>query len=1778
MPDSNQANIVPSGSPYNVPTPTNSGGYPVNAYNENVGITGNDIPSGLDTGRGLALEYGHPVIEPRDIDDNAFDFGSSVMLDPPPLTNPYDMALGSKDRMDDMADRVRKIVNSTYRQDMMARSPMDILTFSGVRDPKFDARGDRISLDETHYKLSDGRWVRRYDNFIQGTDNEDRLARQQSRGQKWGRGLQKFFGKTLLYGLGGVVQPFYGIAAGVTEGKWSSVFDNDFTKWLDDIDKRMDYSLAHYYKREERDLNFFQSMGTANFWTNDFLSGLAFTAGAMLSSAVFAGAGVMNVARSAARAGAFLSGMGKVGRVAGQSARMTGVGARLVGARGLAANTSKRAIRQYMRGAARGGALGKAMDVGTFLATSTAWEASVEARSMLMEAEDNYIRSFENFYGRRPTYEELAKFRSDNAAAANGVFAANIAILSLSNISLFGKMFNIDLGLDKYIQRNVFGRRMIRNADGALSAKKRGKLNAVANVVYNVGKRPFMEGFFEEGLQGVSSKTADDWIKSRYDPNSLEKNKSFFDSLYQGFADTYGTAEGMKEVGIGALIGGFIGSFDGGGFLGLSERGRELARQDKAIETYNESRKKLTDAAIKNMKASIALNGQISNLSVEESNDDGAVDENGKKVAKKGVDMAGREGDHKTYDDAIYGHLKAADELGMLDEEAATFDRVIDGIPDADIVSVENMSPDDVAKYKSGLKDRFREKLDNYRIAKSLANELTEGMSDNLFRDHIMNTVYNGIDSRSEMERIANEVARMAGNGDVSKALLDFSTLDKETFEIYKELEALNTQITDLGNQIGALEVAAASTPMTNDQLKGKRDPLERKRAELSRRYEELQTRTRELSTIKMNKDLLNGAMSLDDYRRDMPTNDDLIRSISIVRDLERAIKAKGDNATSADSRLAELLYDFRANAVAYKNISEFMGRMRDPRFIAAQEHGFSGMIQMAFNQVYEEDDKALDFRNTENPDVQEILRNDEAIDNAVKEGKLDTNEGFMYKTYNHMIARMQLPDYNAVSKDDVVEREENDGQVDITSVIVKKVFGDDEFLSPNERDIYESNQEFVERYVDKIGKNPLSHLEALKTHLDGIKNDVSQKSIIERNIESIKEGVDESNRQSVDDDIDKLNDMLKNGVDRSSKEYTDVRERLLGVNNLLPSYVEQLYDMSHDNGGKLPDVDINQSTSRGGDMDVVTQDGTPLGSQNPCMVVVKLVKRMGGQEFLSVSGRRIDRFLEDVGITRPREVDINQVDSVTTSSGWTIKRSVNANDTVSYNISNGVLSFNIITGLDHARFLIPTSDVEAFEEATGIIVSQKFGLLNDSGWVMAYYSDGTGLIPYETGNTYGFREDEVINQDAAAEVTDGRGVKKANRPDPTKLKFRVQLNDAYTKPLYEAYRAAIASGNQEEIDKAKRALISGMVIQIYDDVDGGRFVGVVRSLGSEEKDTSNMSKFRLGVFNQVIDENGEKRNGNDIHMISGYEGKVNRVVPGKPNLNITRDADGNFHVEQVEFDDNTANDKYISNIGYAEVIDDGKGKRFSYRYKVRKDYKLGENTNTDFMPRTRGLKVGDRIPFVIIKRPSGHYYIYPVSLKGDRSDIDTYLNGVNAAVLRNASIEAVDDRLIGLIDELNALIKRSTLDYKTNFVNPGMSVEAIRIAIDNALENLRHADIMPDLSRWGDGSGEAGMYDMLKGEATINIKLNGDPFIGPKFQFSVKGAVPTPANTQMSNAQQTNQVGNGGENNAANSGLGLGANSQVNVGDNARPEYGESIFNICSNNTPGMMKRPRAF
>ena len=56
--------------------------------------------------------------------------------------------------------------------------------------------------------------------------------------------------------------------------------------------------------------------------------------------------------------------------------------------------------------------------------------------------------------------------------------------------------------------------------------------------------------------------------------------------------------------------------------------------------------------------------------------------------------------------------------------------------------------------------------------------------------------------------------------------------------------------------------------------------------------------------------------------------------------------------------------------------------------------------------KTYEEDDSKYDFRNTDNPEANALYANDQAIDKAYQDGLIGEDEAFMFKTYNHMIAR----------------------------------------------------------------------------------------------------------------------------------------------------------------------------------------------------------------------------------------------------------------------------------------------------------------------------------------------------------------------------------------------------------------------------------------------------------------------------------------------------------------------------------------------------------------------------------------------------------------------------------------------------------------------------------------------------------------------------------------------------------------------------------------------------
>lgn len=668
----------------------------------------------------------------------------------------------------------------------------------GIPKGNYDITGSRINLRDSRYRLSTGEWIPKYENYINNIDNDDRLSRSQSGWEKTYRGLGKFIYKSALYGIGGVGQSVYGLKELVTKGTLSAMYDNSFARWLDDMDKRGDYTLNHYYSKEERDAGFFKSMFTTNFWTNDLLSGAAFTAGAILSSYAFAGAGLMNAARMGARIGATVAGLGR------------------------AASATKSGFNSMLRAARIGRGIGKGLDNLTFIGTSTLWEASVESRSGLMESEENFKQAYRNAYGREASYEELMRFRNDNVDAANTIFAANIGILTLSNIAMFGDMFGMDLGVDKFIKRNIFGVGAERMDNGMLRAITPKKWQKVAGNTFNIIKRPVSEGLYEEGLQGVASKSAEDWVESRYNPMAIRQNIGYMEAIKNGFKETYGSSQGWKEIGIGMIIGSVMG---GKTFGGIKEWSQDMSRNKGMVEAYNTNAGALTTAAVRAIRGSMALNAQLSGI-------DTSYESDGRII-------------NKDFSDAVFNRLRYDSEMGMLDDTKENFRTVVESIPNSDIASDMNMTDEQVNEYKADLVNEFNKKVDNFTMANRFADSLTEGISNRSFNTYISNMVYNGLEAKDNLDDIASQLNRLYKN-DIGEALDVYSHLNPDSYKAISELMELTSRMQALEKGILRLQRMA----MGEERFERNKDKLAKKTDELAKLTEDKIVLERKLATM----------------------------------------------------------------------------------------------------------------------------------------------------------------------------------------------------------------------------------------------------------------------------------------------------------------------------------------------------------------------------------------------------------------------------------------------------------------------------------------------------------------------------------------------------------------------------------------------------------------------------------------------------------------------------------------------------------------------------------------------------------------------------------------------------------------------------------------------------------------------------------------------------------------------------------------------------------------
>lgn len=1565
-----------------------------------------EIYNNTSNGKDLAEKYRYPTINVDNIKAIGTDPYDIPDRDLPPVLDPYSASERSKSQIPSLSERIKNTVKTNYYDDMKHMSPLGYMASDQSYKGRFNLTGPEISLEDSRYRLGSGTWIPKYESYIPGVDNDTRLSRSQGRTEKWMRGLGKFVGKAALYGLGGVIQPFYGIYAGVSRGNFNAVFDNDFTRWLDDQDKKMDYGLAHYYNREERDMNFLQSMTTANFWSNDFLSGLAFTAGAMLSSAVYSGAGLMNLARTGARAGVALARIGK------------------------AASDTKKAFGVYLRAARTGRRIGKGLDTLAFLGASTSWEASVEARSMLMEAEENFRQSYRNAYGREVPYEELMKFRADNANAANAVFAANVGILSLSNIAMFGDMFGMDLGVDKFIKRNIFGVGAERMDNGTLRAITPKKWQKVAGNTFNIIKRPVSEGLYEEGLQGVASKSAKDWVESRYNPMAIRQNIGYMEAIKNGFKETYGSSQGWKEIGIGMIIGSIMGGKTIGG---IKEWSQDMSRNKGMVEAYNANAGALTTAAVRAIRGSMALNAQLSGI-------DTSYESDGRII-------------NKDFSDAVFNRLRYDSEMGMLDDTKENFRTVVESIPNSDIASDMNMTDEQVNEYKADLVNEFNKKVDNFTMANRFADSLTEGISNRSFNTYISNMVYNGLEAKDNLDDIASQLNRLYKN-DIGEALDVYSHLNPDSYKAISELMGLTSRMQALEKGILRLQRMA----MGEERFERNKDKLAKKTDELAKLTEDKIVLERKLATMVNSEADLSSLLFSDRSNRQISASD-LMAAYNTITDLENVVSIRGvDNHKEAMALLSE----YRHNLVAYKNINESLRRMRDKRFIRSQERGFMKILSNAWGKTYEEDDSKYDFRNTDNSDANALYANDQAIDKAFNDGLIGEDEAFMFKTYNHMIARSMETDIQ--SGDNIVENVPDDEDLlnpsddRSTDIAIKIWNGNEDILSPRERQIYDNNKDRIDDIIKGFGDNPIARLNKIRSMIDrlNINGDVSNniKDAIDNIIDININGLDQD---QVKEAIKTYNDLMNEADNGNEVDQDKLNETIDIINNYsdgpLLQFVEwmRLYD-----NGSIAVKDYDKSIPMG---DVLTESepGTSTGrtevnaAQNP-VVLMAQKREIGGVMYYEVGGMRLDRFMAGSGLK-----------ALVTPGEYVM------DDKVVMDFTDGTNMFSVIESKNHSRWMISEDNAQAFENATGVILGRQTAL-STSNWFMVYRKGQDGsIVPYYTGDTFG-SNNESVNQEAAASLRKGDMVR-----------FKMDMSDPYTKGLYDKYNSLNAvDPNSDETKSAYRELVDNMVIKIVD--SDGNFVSVLKANDPDSKGSN--ADLRSMAFELYRDNVGSVAGEIDIPFV----GTVTSVLPGRPNFSIS-DDNGTLMVSENDFTNETAGK--VESVGYIEngevtMRDDIKYNIFPFCTAIVRD-KYGDYKNS-------------RIPVVAIKTGNGRNYLYPVRLKNQ--DISSF----------SSMIESMADRIteglgggvsIDDIMDLNNAIARSGLDNKTYMIPLAGDVDVIKGRLEAVKEAVSRMPMTADVRGWiGDSRTKE---DILMNDVTINIDLNNDPFIAPKFRMSIR-------------------------------------------------------------------------
>lgn len=619
-----------------------------------------------------------------------------------------------------------------------------------------------------------------FDNKTANQADFENLGDVRANNQPWyaqiGAGLAKgvvLAGTTFLNGTVGLVA---GVGTAVTEGRWSGLWDNDFSRAMDSVNKWSEEAMPNYYTQAELEQPWYTNIFTANFWGDKFIKNIGFAVGAFYSGGLYSkGLGaIMQAVKAGSKATSMVtSGVGSVISAVNEGSIE-------------ALNAANEFEEKYKT----------ALD-DEFRQRLEAIQAEYNAnagKELIRMGGDSqgfydpaYVKYKEAIERERNNYNQaLAKLEEDKAKVGNATLLMNIPILTASNFYQFGKLYSRGFNTARRTA-DIVGDVGKYEARGLSKAARAGRI---------------LGGGLAEGSEEVEQQIATDvsrhyyatdvnnYYRSLQDPDAAQETLSWTKSFGETLGRTLGEGSTWEQF----FIGGLTGLMGMPRFRGIRNEDGKLQSPVVLKENMFSKWKELKQEADRNQAIAAHMNERVNSPEFKNYYQ-GLIRHNKYQNDMNDAALRDDEFDYKNAEHAqLISDISMFSNAGKLDDLMTLINSAYD-TSDENLQSIIDNTTTTINKDGKEVKvGPFIDKNDNPMGKEDMIAELTKQ------RDEILGTI-------DEYVKTRNKLDSETGQRFTDEQLDELTWMQTQLGNWAKRAGEMSGQVKDvIGNVIGRLE------------------------------------------------------------------------------------------------------------------------------------------------------------------------------------------------------------------------------------------------------------------------------------------------------------------------------------------------------------------------------------------------------------------------------------------------------------------------------------------------------------------------------------------------------------------------------------------------------------------------------------------------------------------------------------------------------------------------------------------------------------------------------------------------------------------------------------------------------------------------------------------------------------------------------------------------------------------------------------------------------------